>query len=551
MIGKSEKRGLMGKWLITAVLLGIISLVVGFGGNKTEAKALEGQDFLKTDRTLIKNAKGQEVQLRGVNAGGWLVQEEWMNPTNAKDQKTMMDTFKNRFGAAGRDELIKVYEDNYWTTKDFDNVQNMGANVLRLPFTYMNLVDYNGNLKADAWNRLDWFIDNSAKRGMYVILDMHGAFGSQNGMDHSGEINDGKQLYDNPANRAKTLWLWEKIAEHYNGNPAVAGYDTINEPGIKAAATNKVQWDFYDEIYKKIRNKDKEHIVIMESCWDAKDLPRPQTYNWTNIVYEYHYYPWSAEKDLAAQKKYFDSKVVDINQANYNVPTFIGEFNVFGLTDGWKYALNTFNTNRWSWTSWSYKVTGTNNNWGIYNHNPAKVDIYNDSKEVIKQKWSNVRTEQGAVNQSLYNVIKEGFQGGVATIQDGKYYLVSSANNKVVTAEDAGNKTLAANRDNYGGAWETLLVKNNSDGTVSFQSEANGKYVTAVLDEQSQLLARASTIGDWEKFRFVPTGNGDYGIQSAANNKFVSANLNNGGQLFATQNLIGGAWEAFKVNKVN
>ena len=72
---------------------------------------------------------------------------------------------------------------------------------------------------------------------MYVILDMHGAFGSQNGMDHSGEINDGKQLYYNQSNKDKTLNLWKKIAEHFKGNPAVAAYDILNEPGIKAAAT--------------------------------------------------------------------------------------------------------------------------------------------------------------------------------------------------------------------------------------------------------------------------------------------------------------------------
>ena len=54
------------------------------------------------------------------------------------------------------------------------------------------------HLKSNAFDRLDWFVQNCSQRGMYVILDMHGAFGSQNGMDHSGEVNDGKQLYYNP-----------------------------------------------------------------------------------------------------------------------------------------------------------------------------------------------------------------------------------------------------------------------------------------------------------------------------------------------------------------
>ena len=86
----------------------------------------------------------------------------------------------------------QAYEDNYWTTQDFDNCAAMGMSVIRLPFTYMNLCDDNGNLKSNAWRRLDWFVSNCSSRGMYVILDMHGAFGSQNGMDHSGEVNDGR-----------------------------------------------------------------------------------------------------------------------------------------------------------------------------------------------------------------------------------------------------------------------------------------------------------------------------------------------------------------------
>ena len=34
-------------------------------------------------------------------------------------------------------------------------------------------------LNLNAFDRLDWFVQNCSQRGMYVILDMHGAFGSQ------------------------------------------------------------------------------------------------------------------------------------------------------------------------------------------------------------------------------------------------------------------------------------------------------------------------------------------------------------------------------------
>ena len=630
-------------------------------------EALGSNDFLKVNGTQIRKQKGtgDVVYLRGTNAGGWLVQENWMNPTNASDQKTMMTTLANRFGTSKRDELVSTYENNYWTTQDFDNCAEMGMSVIRLPFTYMNLCDDNGNLKSNAFDRLDWFVQNCSQRGMYVILDMHGAFGSQNGMDHSGEINDGKQLYYNQSNKDKTLNLWKKIAEHFKGNPAVAAYDILNEPGIKAAATYSLHWNFYNEIYNTIRSKDSNHIIIMESCWDADNLPRPSQYGWTNVAYEYHYYPWSAQNSSDAQKSYFSSKVSDIANHNYGVPTFVGEFTCFEQAEGWKAAMSTFNSQGWHWTTWSYKVTG-NSSWGIYNHNPEKVDIYNDSADTIKNKWSAVGTANGWKNDKIYNLVKpylsgtvastggsttddsdnnstsgvatlyehsnyggravsleegsydykdilakgivndqisslrvsngykvtiyddEGFKGtskeftsdasyvgnemndktssikiekinnqtstttsyNTVKLPNGKYSIKSVANEKYVAAENGGSDPIVANRDNYSGSWETFYIVNNDDGTVSIKADANNKYVCAVLDEENQLTPRSNSISTWEKFKIYKINDSEYGIRSAENRKYVKADLDKGGKLIAGSDSIAGAWEAFHIEKV-
>ena len=630
-------------------------------------EALGSNDFLKVNGTQIRKQKGTGdiVYLRGTNAGGWLVQEDWMNPTNASDQKTMMTTLANRFGASKRDELVSTYENNYWTTQDFDNCAEMGMSVIRLPFTYMNLCDDNGNLKSNAFDRLDWFVQNCSQRGMYVILDMHGAFGSQNGMDHSGEINDGKQLYYNQSNKDKTLNLWKKIAEHFKGNPAVAAYDILNEPGIKAAATYSLHWDFYNEIYNTIRSKDSNHIIIMESCWDADNLPRPSQYGWTNVAYEYHYYPWSAQNSSDAQKSYFSSKVSDIANHNYGVPTFVGEFTCFEQAEGWKAAMSTFNGQGWHWTTWSYKVTG-NSSWGIYNHNPEKVDIYNDSADTIKNKWSAVGTANGWKNDKIYNLVKpylsgtvtstggsttddsdnnstsgvatlyehsnyggwavsleegsydykdilakgivndqisslrvsdgykvtiyddEGFKGkskeftsdasyvgdemndktssikiekinnqtstttsyNTVKLPNGKYSIKSVANEKYVATENGGSDPIVANRDNYSGSWETFYIVNNDDGTVSIKADANNKYICAVLDEENQLTPRSDSISTWEKFKIYKINDSEYGIRSAENGKYVKTDLDNGGKLIAGSDTISGAWEAFNIEKV-
>ena len=135
-------------------------------------------DFLKTDDTQIKNnyGKGNCVYLRGTNIGNLFVQESWMTSTTAKDQKTINEKLTKRFGKKIKDNLMSLYEKNYFTASDLDKLREMGMSVIRVPFTYMNLYDKINNnwiLKSNAFEKLDWIVNQSSKRGIYVILDLH------------------------------------------------------------------------------------------------------------------------------------------------------------------------------------------------------------------------------------------------------------------------------------------------------------------------------------------------------------------------------------------
>jgi aryl-phospho-beta-D-glucosidase BglC (GH1 family) len=308
-------------------------------------------DFLKTDDTQIKNnyGKGNCVYLRGTNIGNLFVQENWMSSTDAKDQKTIISVLEERFGKNGKNSLIQHYENSYLSTEDFDKFKELGMSAVRVPFTYMNFYDKNGNswdLKENCFDKLDWIINECSKRGVYVILDLHGAFGSQNGQDHSGEVIDNIQdvtFYNNDNLKELTLNLWKEIANRYKNNPAVAGYDTLNEPGEKAGKTKSYHWDYYDRIYKAIRSVDKNHIIIFESCWGAGDLPSPDKYGWENIMYEFHHYVWDAQQSVDSQKQAANNLVDSLKV--FKVPIYIGEFTFFELEDAWSYVLNLFNIN--------------------------------------------------------------------------------------------------------------------------------------------------------------------------------------------------------------
>ena len=61
---------------------------------------------------------------------------------------------------------------------------------------------------------------------------------------------------------------------------------------------------------------------------------------------------------------------------------------------------------------------------------------------------------------------------------------------------------LIANRAAVG-LWETFARVNNSDGSVSFRAQVNGRYVVAENSGAAPLIANRTAIGAWEKFDLV------------------------------------------------
>ncbi len=560
----------------------VISLFAGTGIGTVEAKAADAitsSDFLKANGKSLRSnyGSGEVVQLKGTNAGGYLIQEFWMTPTNVtgnvSDEDDIYRVLTQRFGESGMEYLVGLYQDSYWTTQDFDNCAAMGMNCIRLPFWWKNIRNDDGSLD---FTRMDWFVEQAGLRGMYVIIDFHGAPGSQNGSDHSGiDGGDNKQgaseffFGSNAYNNQQIYYdMWYKIAQHYAGNPTVAAYDLLNEPyctyrynsGYSADYLHSMLWDIYNNAYNVIRSADPDHVIIMEATWDPVDLPDPSQYGWTNIMYEYHNYLYDDYDNANGQQIANMQKKIDaINSANYNVPSYMGEFSYFNNLDAWNEGLALLTNAGISWTSWTYKVISDYGNWGLYNQTNLQANIETDSWDTLCSKYSQVGNSWA--NTGLINVMKPYFaQAAVsgdgtssysgASLSNGDYYLqvADSSNTEwVVCGENYGDDPLIANRSSYGGDWEKVTIENNSDGTISLKSGSNGKYVCAVIDENSQLLPRSSSIGTWEKFSLVQAGNGKYGLQSAANGKYVCADFNNGGQLRAISDSIAGSWEAFAI----
>lgn len=131
-------------------------------------------------------------------------------------------------------------------------------------------------------------------------------------------------------------------------------------------------------------------------------------------------------------------------------------------------------------------------------------------------------------------------------IDEEEEYYIKDSQNKVICADNYGYDSLIANRDSCGGAWETFSIIRNADGTISLKSKINNKYVCAVLDEDSRLVARSDKIGTWEKFYLGKTWDGKFTLKTLANGKYVCADRNHGSVLYADRDSVG-EWETFTI----
>ena len=389
--------------------------------------------MVTTDGEKLVDEQGNEVIMRGINAGGLFVTEHWMtgfNKSNPKnDYLSLSRTFISRFGEEDTKRLWETYRQNWWSDADFENCAEMGINVIRLPFTYMNvdfaaITDLENAGQSYDFSALDEFVEAAAEHGIYTILDLHGAYGSQNGQDHSGQIFDTAEevtFYENEQLISLTVKLWGALAEHFRTNSNVIGYDILNEPGEKAGLTEKRHWDCFDRIYDAIRATGDRHIVIFESCWDGANLPQPSEYGWETCIYSFHHY----SGDNISYEQFcesWDSKIAEIESWDFGVPLYMGEFTAYGKeARWWDYALSLLNEHGWHWTSWTYKVWGSMA-WGVVNvpnDGAYKVNPDDDEYEDILAKFEHLDTS-GCVRytfsdgRTLFDIISTYSDGTTA-----------------------------------------------------------------------------------------------------------------------------------------
>ncbi len=288
---------------------------------------VNAQGFLRTEGKAIVDENGNNVLLRGMGLGGWMVQEGYMLQTAgfASPQHQIRERIEDLIGAESTQEFYDAWLENHVQKIDIDSLKSWGFNSVRLPMHY-NLytlpVEDEPIAGQHTWldkgfeltdNLIEWCKANE----MYVILDLHAAPGGQ-GYDEgiSDYDPDKPSLWQSFANRTKMVALWKRLAERYKDEPWVGGYDLLNEPNWDLPGGTALR-SLYVDCTNAIREVDTKHIIFIEGNWFANDFTG-LTPPWDdNLVYSPHKY-WSTNDKGSIQW------VLTLRD-QHNVPLYLGE----------------------------------------------------------------------------------------------------------------------------------------------------------------------------------------------------------------------------------
>src|SRR5439155_7085429 len=116
------------------------------------------------------------------------------------------------------------WRESYITVADIQLIRALGFNSVRIPF-------HQALMRGDGpgFRLLDGIVDACASEGLWIILDLHAAPGGQTGTN----IDDSwgyPWLFESRRDQDLSVEIWTRIARHYRNEPAILGYDLLNEP---------------------------------------------------------------------------------------------------------------------------------------------------------------------------------------------------------------------------------------------------------------------------------------------------------------------------------
>ena len=340
---------------VVAVGAAIVTPASGITTAAASADQKPPAGFLRADGGVISDGEGRQVLLRGVNVN------------------QLIDFYRPRPAVAATSAL---------TDEDFAGMAEHGFNVVRLGMSWSALEPVRGELDEAYLAEIRTAVASAKEHGLYVVLDMHQDSwwneGTPEGTDcrpatdpmwgYDGAprwatITDGAPrcqfqgrdispagdrafqhfYFDTDGVQSALIDTWAALAATFADEPAVAGFDLLNEPGFGETApvtTSHLLGRFYDRAIAAIRGAGATQIVFVEPSilWSGLGFDSGPPAGFTddgNIVYSPHLYSESITMDrslgippIVSMERQFT--LAQRAAAVYGAPLWSGEYGYWG-----------------------------------------------------------------------------------------------------------------------------------------------------------------------------------------------------------------------------
>jgi endoglucanase len=317
-------------------------------------------NFIHADGTQLVDAQGERFAVKGINLGNWLVPEGYMfRFARKRAPSEIAEVIEALVGPEEAARFWTAFREDYVTQADIRFIKAAGFNTVRVPLHWRLFVEPGeaedgsaDKFEGPGWPLLDALVGWCHDAGLRVIIDLHAAPGGQTGVNHDDGTGFPLTFYV-PRYRELTVALWKAIAGHYRDEPAVLGYDLLNEPispYSDEAYLNPRLEPLYREIVEAIRSVDTHHVVLLAGGqWSTSFAMFGRPFD-ANAVYTYHKF-WAKPTRDALQSYLNFSK-------RWNVPILIGETGE--MNNQWNARFRELHEQFGiGWVFWPYKSLDT------------------------------------------------------------------------------------------------------------------------------------------------------------------------------------------------
>jgi hypothetical protein len=310
-------------------------------------------DFVHAEGTRLVDSHGNDFAVKGINLGNWLVPEGYMFKfKQARSPKEISGVVETLVGAPEATRFWTQFRDVYIGKDDIAFLKATGFNTVRVPLNWQLFVepgpDGADRFQGAGWSLLDRLVQWCRDTGLRIIIDLHAAPGGQTGVNHDDGTGFPLTFYV-PRYRAQTIALWRRLAAHYRDEPAILGYDLLNEPISPYSDVNYLNPQLeplYRDIVAAIRSVDSNHVVLLAGAqWSTNFAVFDRPFD-NNAVYTYHKFWINPTRDGIQEYLNFSNR--------WRVPVLIGETGEFN--NSWNKKFRELHERFGiGWIFWPYK----------------------------------------------------------------------------------------------------------------------------------------------------------------------------------------------------